>query len=102
MFGSASWVHHLIGTYGLWVLFVMVFLESSGLPMPGETALVSAALYAGSTHRFTLESVILVAFAAAVTGDTMGYWIGRTLGIGLLTRYGKYIRLNERRLKVAE
>jgi membrane protein DedA with SNARE-associated domain len=93
-------LHQLMATYGLWALFVMVMLESMGLPLPGETALVSAALYAGATHRFTLWEVVLTAFAGAVIGDTAGYWIGRTLGFPLLARYGHYVRITEDRLKV--
>jgi membrane protein DedA with SNARE-associated domain len=101
-FGSVAWLHQMMADYGLWILFAMVFLESAGVPIPGETALITAALYAGSTHHFSLIEVICVAFAAAVAGDTMAYAIGRTLGLRLLTRYGKYVRLPERRLKVGE
>jgi membrane protein DedA with SNARE-associated domain len=101
-FGSAAWMHQMMEAYGLWLLFGMVFLESTGIPLPGETALITAALYAGSTHRFSLVAVIGVAFAAAVAGDTMGYLIGRSLGPRLLVRYGKYVHLTERRLKVGQ
>ncbi len=47
---SPDFLHHLIETYGLWVLFCVVLLECMGIPMPGETALVSTALYAGSSR----------------------------------------------------
>jgi membrane protein DedA with SNARE-associated domain len=92
----------LIHAYGLWVLFAMVFLESAGVPLPGETVLISAALYAGSTHRFTLAAVIAVAFAAAVSGDTLGYAIGRTLGTSALARYGRHVGLTGQRLATGE
>jgi membrane protein DedA with SNARE-associated domain len=92
--------HQLMTTYGLWALFGIVMLESMGLPLPGETALVSAALYAGATGHFPLWEVIAVAFAAAVIGDTCGYWIGRTLGFRLLARYGRHVRITEDRLKI--
>ncbi|HMC92054.1 MAG TPA: DedA family protein [Allosphingosinicella sp.] len=92
--------HQLMTTYGLWALFGIVMLESMGLPLPGETALVSAALYAGATGHFQLWEVIAVAFVAAVIGDTAGYWIGRTLGFRLLARYGRHIRITEERLKI--
>jgi membrane protein DedA with SNARE-associated domain len=97
---DAGILHQLMTTYGLWALFVLVMLESTGLPVPGETALVSAALYAGATQRFELWEVIAVAFAGAVTGDTAGYWIGRTLGFRLLARYGRHVRITEDRLKI--
>ena len=51
----------LVKAYGLWVLFIGITLECMGIPVPGETVLVSAALYAGSTHRLRIGSVMLVA-----------------------------------------
>lgn len=98
----AQWVHQLMQTYGLWAVFVLVFLESSGLPLPGETALVTAALYAGSTGAIGLHEVILVGFAAAVLGDSMGYLIGRKLGLPLLERLARRFPAAERRLVVGE
>jgi membrane protein DedA with SNARE-associated domain len=92
----------LIRSYGLWVLFLFVFLESTGIPLPGEAALIAAALYAGATHHFPLWMVIAIAFAAAVSGDTMGYWIGRRFGHRLLRRHGRYVGMTERRLRIGE
>lgn len=92
----------LIQAYGLWVLFGFVFLESTGIPLPGETALIAAGLYAGATHDFQLWMVILVAFAAAVTGDTMGYAIGRRFGGALLSRHGRWVGITPRRLRIAD
>ncbi|MDB5691419.1 MAG: hypothetical protein JWO81_482 [Alphaproteobacteria bacterium] len=92
----------LVRSYGLWVLFGFVFLESTGIPLPGETALIAAALYAGATHHFALWEVIAVAFAAAVAGDTMGYVIGRRFGHRLLRRHGHYVGLSEQRLRIGE
>ncbi len=99
---SLLWLQQLIQVYGLWVLFVIVMLECVGIPMPGETALVTTALYAGSTHRFSVTFVVLVAAAAAILGDNIGYFIGRSVGIPLIIRYGRYIRLSEPRLKVGQ
>ena len=102
LFDVASDPAGLIHTYGLWVLFGFVFLESAGIPLPGETALIAAALYAGATHHVPLWAVIAVAFAAAVTGDTMGYVIGRRYGYRLLKRHGRRIGINEKRLRIGE
>src|SRR3979409_446726 len=77
-------------------------LESMGIPMPGETALVTAALYAGSTHQIGIASVVLVAATAAIIGDNIGYLIGRSIGIRLVARYGRYVRLDEPRIKVGQ
>ncbi|MGL4289899.1 MAG: DedA family protein [Phreatobacter sp.] len=92
----------LIQAYGLWVLFAVVMLESMGVPMPGETALVTAALYAGTTHRIGILPVIAVAAAAAILGDNIGYLIGRSIGLRLIERYGKYVRLDQARLKIGQ
>ena len=99
---SPTWVQDLIQAYGLWVLFAVVMLESMGVPMPGETALVTAALYAGSTHQIGILPVVIVAAAAAIAGDNIGYLIGRSIGLRLIVRYGRYVRLNEARLKVGQ
>lgn len=99
---SPTLLQHLIETYGLWVLFGVIMMECMGIPLPGETALVTAAIYAGSTHRISIVVVVLVAAGAAIIGDNIGYLIGRRLGLPLLVRYGKYIHLDERRLKVGQ
>jgi len=99
---SPSWMHELIQAYGLWVLLIVIMLESAGIPMPGETALVTAALYAGSTQRISLTSIVLVASTAAIIGDNIGYVIGRSIGVQLIMRYGSYVRLNQPRLKIGQ
>ena len=99
---SPTWIQGLTQAYGLWVLFTLVMLESMGIPLPGETALVTAALYAGSTHQIGIVSVVLVAATAAILGDNFGYLIGRSIGIRLVARYGRYVRLDEPRLKVGQ
>src|SRR6202167_263450 len=97
-----SWVYELVKAYGLWVLFIGITLECMGIPVPGETALVSAALYAGTTHRLTIGLVLIVAAIASTVGGIIGYIVGRWIGLHLLVRYGKYVGLDERRLKVGQ
>jgi membrane protein DedA with SNARE-associated domain len=99
---SPIWIQELIQSYGLWVVFAVVMFESIGVPMPGETVLLTAALYAGSTHRIDILAVLSVAAAAAIIGDNIGYLIGRSIGLPLILRYGKYIRLHEGRLKIGQ
>jgi membrane protein DedA with SNARE-associated domain len=99
---SPTLIEHLIQTYGLWALFTVVMLESIGFPVPGETSLVTAALYAGSTHQIDIVLVVLVTTAAAIIGDNIGYLIGRSIGLRLLVQYGRYIRLDQKRLKVGQ
>jgi membrane protein DedA with SNARE-associated domain len=63
---SPTTIQNLIQAYGLWVVFAVVMLEGTGIPVPGETALITAALYAGSTHQIGIASVVLVAAMAAI------------------------------------
>ena len=61
---SPGWIADLVQSYGLWILFGVVMLESMGVPMPGETALVSSALYSCATHRIDITAVVGVAAAS--------------------------------------
>ena len=97
--GSAL-VTHLIATYGYYAVFALIALESIGIPLPGETALIAASLYAGSTRRLDIAAVAAVASAAAILGDNAGYWLGRRGGGALVARYGHLVRMDGRRLKV--
>jgi membrane protein DedA with SNARE-associated domain len=97
---SNAWIAGLIHAYGIGILFAVVLIECLGLPLPGEAALVTTALYAGSTQAFSIVTVIAVAAVAAVAGNCLGYLIGRSVGIRLLTRYGRYVRLDETRLNI--
>jgi membrane protein DedA with SNARE-associated domain len=90
-------VHH----YGLAALFLIVMLESGGVPLPGETALVAAGVFA-SRGKLDILAVVVVAAAAAIIGDNLGYWIGRTGGRGLLERSRLLSRWSDRMLPWAE
>jgi membrane protein DedA with SNARE-associated domain len=85
-------VTHFIQTYGLAVLFLLVALESSGVPLPGETALVTAAVLA-SRGDFSIVEVLVLAIAGAILGDNIGYWIGRKGGRKLAKRYERLERI---------
>ncbi|HEX4627201.1 MAG TPA: bifunctional DedA family/phosphatase PAP2 family protein [Gemmatimonadales bacterium] len=87
----------LIATYGYIVLFLLVGLESLGVPLPGETALVTAAALAG-LGDLSIEAVIATAIAAAILGDTGGYWVGRNGGPALVRRYGRALHVTEAQL----
>ena len=78
----SGFVHH----YGLLALFLIVMLESGGVPLPGETALIAAGVFA-SRGELNPVAVIAVAATAAIVGDNLGYWIGRTGGRSVLTRF---------------
>ena len=92
---------HFIEHYGLFFLFGIVCLESAGLWLPGETALIAAAVYA-SKGKLSITGVIVVAAAAAIIGDNIGYWVGREGGRRLLYRYALLRRFAERFLPAGE
>lgn len=78
---------HLLLTYGLVLLFLAVAIESAGVPVPGETALITAAVFATpQQHRFSIVWVIVVAASAAIVGDNVGYILGRIGGRRLVQR----------------
>jgi len=94
-------VTHFIQDYGLWFLFGIVCLESAGAWLPGETALIAAAIYASNGH-LSITGVIAIAAAGAIIGDNIGYWLGREGGRRLLYRYALLGRFADRVLPPAE
>ena len=90
----------LLTTYGYWAVLLLVALESTGIPVPGESVLLAAAVYAGTTHRLQIALVIVAAAAGAVIGDNLGYLAGREGGSRLLGRWGRYVGLDERKLRL--
>ena len=85
--------HHLsrlLQSYTYPVLVALVLLESIGIPLPGEIALVTAAAYASLGH-ISIYIVIILAAVAAIVGGILGYWIGIKGGLPLVVRYGAYV-----------
>jgi membrane protein DedA with SNARE-associated domain len=85
---------------GYLAVALFVGIESLGVPLPGETMLITAAVLAASSHQLSIVGVILAAIAGAIIGDNIGFGIGWFGGYALLRRFGKYIRLDEAKLKV--
>jgi len=92
----------LIHAYGLLTVAVIIGLECVGVPLPGETALLAAAIYAGTKHDLNIVSVILTAAVAAIFGRMIGYVIGHEFGYWLLLRYGNYVRMTASRIKLGQ
>ena len=95
-------IAHLIHEYGLLTVAVIVGLECVGVPLPGETALLAAAIYAGTKHDLNIVSVILTAAGAAIFGRMIGYVLGHEFGYWLLLRYGNYVRMTTSRIKLGQ
>jgi membrane-associated protein len=91
MLASFLDIDHLISVAGYPLLFLLVMAESSGVPIPGETALITAAVLA-SRGKLSIEVVIVLAAAGAIVGDNIGYLIGRKGGRWLLERPGRFRR----------
>jgi membrane protein DedA with SNARE-associated domain len=92
----------LIAAHGYVVVAAVVALESMGLPLPGETTLVTAAIYAGTTHRLSIVFVVGAAALGAIVGDNIGFWIGQRFGHDLLARYGRFVRIDAGRMKLGQ
>jgi membrane protein DedA with SNARE-associated domain len=94
--------HHLLphpfGTRGYLAIFLVVAIESLGVPLPGETALLAGAALAAS-GRLSLIGVMAAAAAGALVGGGAGYTIGRVGGAPFLERYGRFLRLTPERLQ---
>src|SRR4051812_19978094 len=92
---------HVPASFGYGLLFLLVGRESAGVPLPGETALLTAAVLAAQ-GRLSLPLVIATAAAAAIIGDNVGYLIGRSGVRRLLTRPGRFERRGTRLLERGE
>jgi undecaprenyl-diphosphatase len=92
---------HLIEQYGYLLVFFGVMVESMGVPLPGETILISAGILAQRGH-LGLGDAILFGILGAVVGDQIGYWIGREGGRPFILRYGRYVFITPQRLGRAE
>lgn len=91
----------LVDRFGYFGIAGVTFVESFGIPAPGETALITGAALAGRGD-LNIVGVASAAFIAAVVGDSIGYWIGRRGGRPLIERFGKYIRLTPERFDKLE
>src|SRR5262245_15695615 len=91
-----------ISSYGAWLVGGAVAIESMGIPVPGETMLVTAAVYAGASGRLSITHVLLASIVGAIAGDNAGFWIGRTVGFRWIMRHQSRLRLTPRRLKLGQ
>lgn len=92
----------LLSVWGYGAICGVVALESAGLPLPGETLLIGAAVYARLTGAMDIGGVIAAAAFGAILGDNLGYWIGRRYGVGFLERHGARIGLGPEKFRLSQ
>ena len=90
----------LVHQYGYGLVALGICLEAMGLPLPGESLLITLAIYAATTGKLTIEWLVLAAAVGAIMGDNFGYLIGHTLGRRALERYGPKVWLTVERQQV--
>lgn len=95
-------IHAILTHFGPWAVFLLVALESAGIPMPGETSLVAAAALAGHNDGGAITQIVALAAAGAIVGDNLGFWVGRKIGLRLLAAHGARIGLDEDRLRLGQ
>jgi len=96
-----AWIEPAIATYGVLALLVVLYFESFGVPLPGESALVAASFLA-TRGDLDIGHVFLAAWLGAVLGDSTGYLIGRFGGRVLLGKFGHLVKLTPERLSKLE
>lgn len=97
-----SQIADILSTHGYWAIFVVVALESAGVPLPGETMLVAAAIYARMSGAMKIEYVVASAAAGAIIGDNVGYWVGREFGARLLERHGHLVGIGPEKVRLGQ
>ena len=90
-------VSQWVGHYGYVVVAVFLLVEGMGVPIPGETALVTAAALAGR-GTMSILGVAIAGCIGTIAGGHTGYWIGLRGGTRVVAKYGRWLRLNEERL----
>jgi|SRR5438876_596977 len=90
-----------VNDYGYTAVFLGVFLESFGLPTPGESLMIAGAILAAHGH-LSIGWVVLLCWVAAVTGDNIGYVIGKKGGRPLVLKYGPRVRIKHEHIEQVE
>src|ERR1700676_5134716 len=94
--GILAW----IAQYGYFAVFALLMLGIVGLPVPDETLLTFSG-YLAYKGSFSLPLAFLFAWAGSTCGITISFYLGRTVGMGLIHRYGKYIHITEEHIQKA-
>ena len=97
-----EWLDGVVQGHGSWIVAVVIFFESMGLPLPGESLLIGLSIYAATTGGIDIVWALAWAVVGAVMGDNVGYLIGRSVGRRALVRLGGKIGLTEKRITLGE
>jgi len=96
----AAYLEHLLHAYGYAAIFVVIALENVGLLVPGETILITSAIFAATTHELNIVAIVVTGAVAAFTGSVAGFMIGRYGERHLLHRFSGFLHLKERDLRL--
>src|SRR5580658_901586 len=83
-----------ISQYGYFAVFFLLMLGIVGLPVPDETLLAFSG-YLAFKGNLSLPLAFAAAWAGSTCGITISYYLGRTFGLKLIHRYGRYVRITE-------
>jgi membrane protein DedA with SNARE-associated domain len=97
---SHDGINHFIANYGYAAIAVTIGIESMGVPLPGETMLVLAAIYAATNPDMSIWGIVAAAAAGAIIGDNLGYMIGHRYGYPLALEHGHRVGVDQGRLKI--
>jgi membrane protein DedA with SNARE-associated domain len=96
-----GWTHFISG-YGIWIVAAFIALESVGLPLPAEAALMAVAFFAAKAEGINIHSLITAGIVAAIIGEIMGFWMGRKFGHALLVKHGHRFGLTQERIRIGQ
>jgi membrane protein DedA with SNARE-associated domain len=96
----AAYLEHLLHAYGYTAIFALIALENVGLLLPGETILITASIFAATTHQLNEVGIVVTGALAAFGGSVIGFLIGRYGERHLVHRFGSYLHLDESDLRL--
>jgi membrane protein DedA with SNARE-associated domain len=96
------WLESLLHSYGYPVVFLGILLESLGLPLPGESLMIGAAIYAATSHNLNIFLLVPISACGAICGDQIGFLIGASVGFRVLARWGRRIGVTEDRIQLGQ
>jgi membrane protein DedA with SNARE-associated domain len=97
-------MQHFVETFarhGYVALFVLLWIDTMGLPLPSEIPLLFAG-YLVSIHEISFAGAALVSAAGCVGGSLLAYFVSRRFGRAAVLRWGRYVLITEEHLHRSE